>query len=142
MASGRYLRRRGYTWFFRFRWPRALAACQISSAVPFGRRPFAAAERPRSSSRAFPSAAVRGGACGASCPVGLPYCFADAFLDAPVFLFGFFPFAADAAVSVVFFEVFAMTSVLRPPARRRVIRGPEGRLIVPPVRATGEHGRW
>ena len=33
MASGRYLRRRGNTWFFRFRWPRALAACQISGEL-------------------------------------------------------------------------------------------------------------
>ena len=33
MAFGRYLRRRGNTWFFRFRWPRALAACQISGEL-------------------------------------------------------------------------------------------------------------
>jgi hypothetical protein len=33
MASGRYLRRRGYTWFFRLRWPAALAACQISGEL-------------------------------------------------------------------------------------------------------------
>jgi hypothetical protein len=29
MAFGRYLRRRGHTWFFRFRWPAALAACRF-----------------------------------------------------------------------------------------------------------------
>jgi hypothetical protein len=33
MAFGRYLRRRGNTWFFRFRWPKALAACQISGEL-------------------------------------------------------------------------------------------------------------
>ena len=33
MASGRYLRRRGHTWFFRFRWPAALAACHISGEL-------------------------------------------------------------------------------------------------------------
>ncbi len=33
MASGRYLRRRGYTWFFRLRWPAALAACRISGEL-------------------------------------------------------------------------------------------------------------
>jgi hypothetical protein len=33
MTFGRYLRRRGNTWFFRFRWPRALAACQISGEL-------------------------------------------------------------------------------------------------------------
>src|SRR5665213_2091586 len=33
MASGRYLRRRGHTWFFRFRWPAALAACGVSSEL-------------------------------------------------------------------------------------------------------------
>jgi hypothetical protein len=33
MAFGRYLRRRANTWFFRFRWPRALAACQISGEL-------------------------------------------------------------------------------------------------------------
>jgi hypothetical protein len=33
MGSGRYLRRRGHTWFFRFRWPAALAACQISGEL-------------------------------------------------------------------------------------------------------------
>lgn len=33
MASGRYLRRRGHTWFFRFRWPAALAACHVSGEL-------------------------------------------------------------------------------------------------------------
>ena len=33
MATGRYLRRRGYTWFFRLRWPAALAACGVSGEV-------------------------------------------------------------------------------------------------------------
>jgi hypothetical protein len=33
MATGRYLHRRGYTWFFRLRWPAALAACQISGEL-------------------------------------------------------------------------------------------------------------
>lgn len=33
MAFGRYLRRRGNTWFFRFRWPTALAACQVSGEL-------------------------------------------------------------------------------------------------------------
>jgi hypothetical protein len=33
MASGRYLRRRGHTWFFRFRWPTALAACGVSGEL-------------------------------------------------------------------------------------------------------------
>jgi hypothetical protein len=33
MVSGRYLRRRGYTWFFRLRWPAALAACRISGEL-------------------------------------------------------------------------------------------------------------
>ena len=33
MASGRYLRRRGHTWFFRFRWPAALAACRVSGEL-------------------------------------------------------------------------------------------------------------
>jgi Domain of unknown function (DUF6538) len=33
MASGRYLRRRGHTWLFRFRWPAALAACHISGEL-------------------------------------------------------------------------------------------------------------
>jgi hypothetical protein len=33
MAFGRYLRRRGHTWFFRFRWPAALAACHISGEL-------------------------------------------------------------------------------------------------------------
>jgi|SRR5664279_64539 len=27
MASGRHLRRKGYTWFFRFRWPKRFATC-------------------------------------------------------------------------------------------------------------------
>jgi hypothetical protein len=33
MAFGRYLRRRGHTWFFRLRWPAALAACKVSGEV-------------------------------------------------------------------------------------------------------------
>lgn len=33
MAFGRYLRRRGHTWFFRLRWPTALASCQISGEL-------------------------------------------------------------------------------------------------------------
>jgi hypothetical protein len=33
MASGRYLRRRGHTWFFRFRWPATLAACRVAGEV-------------------------------------------------------------------------------------------------------------
>jgi hypothetical protein len=33
MASGRHLRRKGYTWFFRLRWPAALAACGVSGEV-------------------------------------------------------------------------------------------------------------
>src|SRR3984893_13319407 len=33
MASGRYLRRRGHTWFFRFRWPAALAARHVSGEL-------------------------------------------------------------------------------------------------------------
>jgi hypothetical protein len=33
MAFGRYLRRRGHTWFFRFRWPAALAACHVSGEL-------------------------------------------------------------------------------------------------------------
>jgi hypothetical protein len=33
MASGRYLRRRRHTWFFRFRWPAALAACKVSGEL-------------------------------------------------------------------------------------------------------------
>jgi hypothetical protein len=33
MATGRYLRRRGYTWFFRLRWPAALAACRVSGEL-------------------------------------------------------------------------------------------------------------
>lgn len=33
MASGRYLRRRSHTWFFRYRWPAALAACKVSGEL-------------------------------------------------------------------------------------------------------------
>jgi hypothetical protein len=33
MASGRYLRRRAHTWFFRFRWPAALAGCRVSGEL-------------------------------------------------------------------------------------------------------------
>lgn len=33
VAFGRYLRRRGCTWVFRFRWPAALAACRISGEL-------------------------------------------------------------------------------------------------------------
>src|ERR1700682_6731109 len=33
MASGLYLRRRGHTWFFRFRWPAALAASHVSGEL-------------------------------------------------------------------------------------------------------------
>jgi hypothetical protein len=33
MAFGRYPRRRGCTWFFRLRWPAALASCKVSGEV-------------------------------------------------------------------------------------------------------------
>jgi Domain of unknown function (DUF6538) len=35
MGYGRYLRRRGHTWFFRYRWPAALAACSFASELTF-----------------------------------------------------------------------------------------------------------
>jgi hypothetical protein len=33
MPFGRYLRRRGHIWFFRLRWPAALASCQVSGEL-------------------------------------------------------------------------------------------------------------
>jgi hypothetical protein len=38
MGYGRYLRRRGHTWFFRFRWPAALEPCGTSRELSLSLR--------------------------------------------------------------------------------------------------------